>query len=162
AWIAAATGEEHTNSFLEAQTWSAGFFVGHAITAEMGSGWRRGWLQYGFEVTPFFAQTRPDHVYGGGFAPVIFRWDSALKLKHARPYCELGGGALRTTANPPSGDTSNFNFTVRGGGGIYIPASGRKSLDLGLRWTHISNANLGTRNPEFNGIEIRLGYHWLR
>jgi hypothetical protein len=38
----------------------------------------------------------------------------------------------------------------------------RRSLDIGCRWWHISNANLGVRNPEFNGFQIILGYHWFK
>jgi len=44
-WTAGATGEENTNSFTEAQIWTAGFFLGHGITGEIGRGWRRGRLE---------------------------------------------------------------------------------------------------------------------
>ena len=161
-WIAAATGEEHANSFLEAQTLSAGIFIGRAITAELGSGWRRGRLEYGFELMPVFVQFKPGRIAGGGFAPIVLRWNPALRFTGARPYIELAGGALKTDGNLPSGDTSNFNFTASGGGGLYLPVRPQQFVDFGIRWRHISNANLGTRNPEFNGIEIRVGYHWMK
>jgi len=74
----------------------------------------------------------------------------------------IAGGSLITTANFPVGDTSSINFSVRGGGGVRIFTSSRRSIDLGCHWLHISNANLGTRNPEFNGIQVRLGYHWFK
>jgi hypothetical protein len=106
-------------------------------------------------------QSRPQLIYGGGFEPLIVRWNSSIRLRQVRPYIELGGGALWVTANLPSGDTSSFNFTAKGGGGLYIPVHDHP-VDIGLRWSHISNANLGKRNPEFNGIEIRVGYHWRK
>jgi hypothetical protein len=41
-WLAAASGEENRNSFIEAQILDAGFFVGKMMTGEIGTGWRRG------------------------------------------------------------------------------------------------------------------------
>jgi hypothetical protein len=37
-----------------------------------------------------------------------------------------------------------------------------QSLDVGCRWSHISNANLGVSNPAFNGIQLSIGYHWFK
>ena len=160
-WAATATGEEHTNSFAEAQIVTAGIFVGRT-TRERGSGWRRGRLEYGFDLMPLFAQFTPQRISGGGLDPIILRWNSSLHAGRAAPYIELGGGAARTTANLPSGDTSNFNFIARGGGGIQIFVRQRQALDIGCRWWHISNANLGRDNPEFNGIQVSIGYHWFK
>jgi hypothetical protein len=161
-WMAGATGEENSNSFSEAQILTAGVFVGKELTGEIGSGWRRGRLEYGFDLIPLFRQFRPQAIYGGGFEPVILRWNSSLHSAGVAPYLELAGGAVGTNTNLPAGDTSNFNFLVRGGGGIRIFAKRRQFVDIGCRWWHISNANLGVRNPEFNGIQVSLGYHWFR
>jgi hypothetical protein len=100
-------------------------------------------------------------VYGGGFEPVILRWNT-LRRRNIKPYIELAGGGVRTNTNLPAGDTSNFNFTARGGGGIQFFRTPRSSVDVGVRWAHISNANLGTNNPEFNGIQVSLAYHWMK
>ena len=161
-WVAGATGEEHLNSFSEAQIFSAGMFIGKILTGEMGSGWRRGRFEYGVSVIPIFRQPRPQPIFGGGFEPMILRWNSSLRASRVSPYIELGGGGVLTNANFPSGDTSSFNFTARGGGGIQIYTKPRQSVDLACRWWHISNANLGVRNPEFNGIQISVGYHWFK
>jgi len=161
-WLAGATGEENSNSFAEAQIFSAGFFAGKTLTGEIGSGWRRGSLEYGFGLIPVFVQLRPEKISGGGVEPIILRWNSGLHAGRVTPYIEFAGGAVRSNANLPAGDTSNFNFTARGGGGIQVFTAKRRSLDVGLRWWHISNANLGTRNPEFNGIQVSLGYHWFK
>ena len=161
-WFAGATGEESTNSFAEAQILSGGFFVGKTLTGEVGRGWRRGSLEYGFDVMPLFVHFAPEKVYGGGFEPVILRWNSSLRPGRIAPYLELAGGGVRSNANLPAGDTSNFNFTARGGGGIEFSTAKRQSLDIACRWWHISNANLGLRNPEFNGIQVSLGYHWFK
>jgi hypothetical protein len=159
-WVAGETGEENSNSFSEAQILTGGFFVGKVLTGEIGSGWRRGRFEYGFDVIPLFRQFRPQRIYGGGFEPVILRWNSGLHRGHFTPYIELAGGALRTNSNLPAGDTSALNFTARGGGGIQISTKPRQSVEIGCRWSHISNANLGVQNPEFNGIQVSLGYHF--
>ena len=161
-WTAFSTGEEHTNTFTESQIWTAGLFVGRIVKHDAGSGLWRGNLQYGLSVAPLFLQLTPQRLHGVALQPVIFRWTSHHRLGRAVPYMELAGGAVRTRANLPSGDTSNFNFTVHGGGGVYLPTMQSQALDLGLSWSHISNANLGRQNPEFNGIELRIGYHWFK
>jgi hypothetical protein len=132
------------------------------LTGEIGSGWRRGRFECGVDVIPLFRQFRPQAIYGGGFEPVILRWKASLQTRRVAPYIELAGGTIRTNSNFPTGDTSNVNFTARGGGGIQIFAKPHQSLDVGCRWSHISNANLGVRNPELNGIQVSLGLHWLR
>jgi len=160
-WVAGETGEENTNSFSEAQILTAGFFIGTMLTGEIGSGWRRGRLEYGADVIPIFRQFRPQSIYGGGFEPLILRWNSSLHTARLAPYIELAGGGISTNTNFPPGDTSNFNFTARGGGGIQLSAKSHHSVDIGCRWSHISNANLGVRNTEFNGIQVSLAYHWF-
>ena len=161
-WVAGETGEEIRNDFSEAQILTAGVFVGKVLTDEMGGGWRRGRLEYGVSVFPLFRQLRPQGIYGGGIEPVIVRWNSSLRVRQVAPYVELAGGAVRTNTNLPVGNTSNFNFTARGGGGIRMFTNRRQWAEIGCRWSHISNANLGAKNPEFNGIQVSVGYHWSR
>jgi Lipid A 3-O-deacylase (PagL) len=161
-WTAGATGEENRNSFKEAQIWTAGFSVGKVLTEQTGKGWLRGSLEYGFNLIPIFVTFGSQTVHGGGFEPVLFRWSSTHHVGRVVPYIELAGGAVFTNSNLPPGDTSSFNFTAKGGGGIHIITRPRRSFDLGCRWWHISNANVGVRNPEFNGLQVTLGYHWFR
>ena len=161
-WVLGATGEENTNSLSEAQILAAGAFLGRTITPEMGKGWRRGSLEYGFDVFPLVLELAPKTVYGAAFEPLVLRWNSARHLGRVVPYIELAGGAMRTSSNLPAGDTSDFNFLARGGGGIQLPAGARHSVDIACRWWHISNANLGVRNPEFNGIQVGFGFHWFK
>ncbi len=84
-WAAGETGEENTNSFAEAQILTAGVFVGKELTDEVGKGWRRGRFEYGISVFPLFRQFRAESIYGGGFEPVILRWNSSLHTSHLRP-----------------------------------------------------------------------------
>jgi hypothetical protein len=162
-WVGGATGEETSNSFAQAQISTAGVFVGRFVTGEFGGGWKRGRLEYGVNLIPVFVQSRIQTTYGGGFEPVVLRWTSIRLLGPVTPYIELAGGSVITNANlPPGRKTSSFNFTARGGGGILIFNDGRRSLDVGCHWMHASNANLASFNPEFNGIQVSLGYHWFK
>jgi hypothetical protein len=160
AWVAAATGEENTNSFAESQILSGGVFVGRRFH-RAASGWWRGNLEYAFSVSPLF-QVRPQHLHGLAFQPIILRWNSTHRLGFAAPYIELAGGAVRTNTNLPVGNTSDFNFMASGGAGFYLGSGANHAWDVGASWKHISNANLGIQNPEFNGIQIRVAYHWYR
>ncbi len=161
-WAAGATGEENRNSLSEAQIVTAGISFGRMLTAGTGQSWRAGRLEYAFDVAPLFVQLNPRVTYGIAFDPVILRWTSSLHKGRTHPYIELGGGGVSTTANLPSGATSSFNFIARGGGGILIRRRRGQALDVGCRWWHISNANLGLRNPEFNGIQVVISWHWFK
>jgi hypothetical protein len=161
-WAAGATGEENTNSFSEAGIFSAAIFVGHAVTSEIGRGWRRGTFEFGADFVPIFVQFTPQRISGTAFDPVILRWNSSLHHGRGAAFVELGGGAIHTRINFPQGDTSTFNFMARAGGGILISTRHAQALEIACRWWHISNANLGTRNPEFNGIQVSVGWHWFK
>jgi hypothetical protein len=160
-WSAGATGEENTDSFAEVQIWSTGIFMGWVITPDSGAGWRRGALEYGFSLIPALVQ-RPQHIFGGGFEPIVLRWNFRHHLGRLTPYIEVAGGGLFTNSNLPPGNTSSFNFTARAGSGIEVPTKKHQSLDIACRWAHISNANLGVRNTEFNGIQVSIGYRWFK
>jgi hypothetical protein len=161
-WTGAETGEETTNSFAQAQIWLAGVAVGRNLIDLGGRGWRSGSFEYGFDFVPLFETYGNQRTHGVGIDPVILRWNSALHTTHLAPYIELSGGAVITPVNLPPGRTSSFNFTAKGGGGIYLLSRSHQAFDVGLHWSHISNANLGADNTEFNGILLTLAYHWYR
>jgi hypothetical protein len=161
-WIAGETGEETSNSFAQAQIWTAGVFAGRTLTDEAGHGWRRGRLEYAVDFVPVFETYGNQRTHGIGFDPVILRWNSALHTSRISPYMELSGGGVSTPVNLPPGRTSNFNFMAKGGGGFYFRTRQREAFDLGLHWSHISNANLGADNYEFNGIQLSIAYHFFR
>jgi hypothetical protein len=161
-WAAGETGEETSNSFAQAQIWTAGVFVGRTLTDEVGKSWRRGRLEYAGDFVPVFETYGNQRTHGIGFDPVILRWNSALRTSGVSPYIELSGGGVSTPVNLPPGRTSSFNFMAKGGGGIYLRTRSRQAFGLGLHWSHISNANLGADNFEFNGIQLSIAYHWFR
>ncbi len=83
----------------------------------------------------------------------LFRWHFYQKPNWTL-FVDVGGGILGTTNKVPSGGSS-FNFTPQAGGGATIRLDEDKQLFLGLRWHHISNADLYVDNP---GRDSIMGY----
>ena len=159
-WAAGATGEELTDSFAEAQLFSAGVRITRKIRLPFGPSWFRRDVSWGCDFAPIFWEGRPASIRGGGFDPLLFRWGMKPRGR-VRPYIEISGGATFTARDFPSVNTSTFNFDWKLGPGFQIPVARNRALDVSLRFAHISNGNIGNRNPEFNGFQLTVGHHWL-
>lgn len=159
-WGAEAIGKEDTFGFGQARITMAGVHIGRVFhrTAPDG-GLRRTW-EYTLDLQPLLLVTRPQHVYGGGFAPVGVKLNFAPRGRY-RPYLEFNGGAMFTQKNVPPGNSSTFNFTAALGPGVMMAVSRTQALSFALRWWHLSNAGIGDYNPSFNTIEFQIGYHWV-
>ncbi|MGJ3251263.1 MAG: acyloxyacyl hydrolase [Elainellaceae cyanobacterium] len=84
---------------------------------------------------------------------VLLRWHF-IRQRNWSLYVDGGAGILGTTNDVPS-TGSSFNFTPQAGGGATIRLDDEKRLMVGLRWHHISNAELYEGNP---GRDSVLGY----
>jgi hypothetical protein len=63
----------------------------------------------------------------------------------------------------PPGNTSGFNFVAGGSLGFRIFVDKRRAINLETRWIHISNANLGTDNPQLvSNFAFTAGYNWYK
>jgi len=130
------------------------------MTGEMGRGWWRGSFEYGFDVFPLFLHLKPERLYGDGFEPVILRWNSSLQTKRVAPHTELAGGAvprqiqISQPETPPTSislpEAADFRFSLQTGNPSILAATRRTSP-----------RQLGVENPEFNGIQVSVGYHWF-
>ena len=129
---------EEANFFGLAGAGVTHFFAnGHSINAELNS--------------LFFSQSSSDAV--GINLGIIGRWHF-IRERNWSLYVDGGVGIIGTTSSvPPSG--TEFNFTPQVGGGATIQIAEQRRLLLGLRWHHISNANLFDNNPGQNAV---LGY----
>ena len=85
----------------KAQLWSGGLFIGRILATEIGKAWWKGSLEYGFDLIPVLVGSGAQHIYGGGFEPIVLRWNSGHTIRRLRPYIELAGGAVVTNANLP-------------------------------------------------------------
>jgi len=98
-----------------------------------------------------FLQDNEDAV--GANLALIMRWH-VLRKPNWSLYVDGGAGFIGTTNSVPSSG-SQFNFTPQVGAGTTIRVADQKHLMLGLRWHHISNADLYDRNPGFDAL---MGY----
>ncbi len=98
-----------------------------------------------------FEQTGADAV--GLNLAAILRWHF-VRQPNWSLYVDGGAGILGTTNDVPA-EGSSFNFTPQAGGGATIRLDDERRLMVGLRWHHISNANLYDGNP---GRDSILGY----
>jgi hypothetical protein len=143
----------------------AGFHVGRIITREHLSGWARGNFEFAGDYMPLWEvfQPKPGRAtYGGNFTPFILQWNFTPNQRIA-PYMSLTGGGLVTRDNVPPGNTSSFNFVAGGSIGFYVFVHKRRAINLETRWVHISNANLGTDNPQLvSNFAFTAGYNWYK
>ncbi len=112
-------------------------FNGHSINLELNS--------------IYFSQ--PDDDALGLNLNLLMRWHF-IRQSNWSLFVDGGAGILGTTNDVPSTGAS-FNFTPQVGGGTTIKLSEQRRLMLGLRWHHISHADLLGANP---GRDSLLGY----
>ncbi|GAB4131453.1 MAG: hypothetical protein Fur0046_00450 [Cyanobacteria bacterium J069] len=77
-------------------------------------------------------------------------------------YVDGGAGFLVTSEDTPANGGSQFNFTPQVGGGATFRLQDQEQLMVGLRWHHISNAELYPPNPGRDSILLYVGYLWPR
>ena len=112
-------------------------FNGHSINLELNS--------------MYFSQPGDDAL--GLNLGLLMRWHF-LRKSNWSLFVDGGAGILGTTSDVPSAGAS-FNFTPQAGAGTTIKLSEQRRLMLGLRWHHISHADLFGANP---GRDSILGY----
>lgn len=84
---------------------------------------------------------------------LILRWHF-VRQENWSLYIDGGAGILGTTNDVPT-EAASFNFTPQVGGGASIKLKDQQRLLLGLRWHHISHADLFESNP---GRDSIFGY----
>lgn len=98
--------------------------------------------------------------YGIGGSPL----GAQVNFVHHRliePFLTVGGGFLYF--NRPMFRATQFNFTAQYCGGVqFFTSKRRTAIDLGYKYHHISNANLGNRNPGMDSNMIFIGVSLFR
>ncbi len=149
------TGSTSGNGILD-----VGVRLGKVLTAEHGSGWARGTFEYAVDLVPITVVFQSTSVYGGGFNPVVLKWNFTSGRKLA-PWIEAAGGTLFTTRDVPEG-TNSVNFRSQAAAGMYIFQQEKRAAAFGIRYGHLSNAGLAVKNRGMNTVEFSVGYHWFR
>ena len=88
---------------------------------------------------------------------LLMRWHFIRKSNWSL-YIDGGAGVMGTTSDVPRSGAS-FNFTPQAGAGTTIKLNEQQRLMLGLRWHHISHADLFGANP---GRDSIMGYVGLK
>ena len=139
----------------DTKVWNVGLRYGWILTRPHGPGFLNGRFEYAVDLVPvFMVFQRYNTAYGAGFSPLGLKWDFAARGRF-EPYFELGGGALFTNHQVPTG-TSGVNFTPSAALGMHLLGD-KHTFSLELRYLHISNAGLSDPNPGINTVEVRVG-----
>ena len=101
--------------------------------------------------TIYFSQPSDDAL--GLNLALLMRWHFLRKTNWST-FVDAGAGVMGTTSDVPSRGAS-FNFTPQAGAGFSIKLKEQQRLMLGLRWHHISHADLFGANP---GRDSLMGY----
>ncbi|HXG89199.1 MAG TPA: acyloxyacyl hydrolase [Vicinamibacterales bacterium] len=100
---------------------------------------------------------QPDHGWLRGFTMgARGRW----RRPHFRPVIDLAVGLSDSTVAVPKRGTT-FNYLIVGGAGVELPVRAM-TVDLGLRWLHVSNNGRegSGRNPDIQSLGITAGVSW--
>jgi lipid A 3-O-deacylase len=118
------------------------------LTDPIGESWWSGSVGLGAEGT-ILGIAEPTGAYAIGVTPkLIYTFTSFGRLK---PYVEGGGGPLWTNFDGPIPEQgSDFNFLVWGGTGANLDITAQWSLNVGFRFSHISNAGTDSPNGGLN------------
>lgn len=119
-------------------------FDGHSINLELN--------------TIYFSQ--PDDDALGLNLALLMRWHF-LRKSNWSLFIDGGAGVMGTTSDVPSKGAS-FNFTPQAGAGVNIKLKEQRRLMLGLRWHHISHADLFGANPGRDSIMGYVGVQFPR
>jgi len=96
--------------------------------------------------------------YGIGFAPVGFELNFRRK-RRVQPLVGINGGLLRFSREVPIPNSASINFTFGLNAGVQIFTSESRSVTLGYRYHHTSNADSGTPfNPGIDSNFIYAGF----
>lgn len=127
--------------------------IGMVVTPEVGSRFYRGNLEVLLE--PLYAHYFKPFGANAAGGSVLFKYNF-LAFGRWMPYWDLGLGMLWTNLAPRISEQSTpFNFVLESGPGVQYFVTERVALTLGVRFHHISNAQIGDRN---HGLNSTLGY----
>ena len=95
---------------------------GWVLTNPHGPGFLKGSFEYAVDAIPMYLVMNHGTTYGGGFNPLVLKWNFG-ESKRAAPFVELAGGTLFSTSEVPR-FTSAVNF--RSGAALGVQIFGRR------------------------------------
>jgi len=180
--LTSASAQDPRRADSEYTYWFGGAFEnGHALSGTVGSRnyqiesryerlicWKQPFaVRWVFDVVPVALVGDPDthnghraYAYGAGGSPVGVQVN-IVRFRHFEPFLTSGGGFLYFN-HRMFGTTQQFNFTAQLGGGLQLFRSSRTAIDIGYKYHHISNANLGNQNPGLDSHMLFIGVSLFR
>jgi len=133
-------------------------------------------LKYTFEVVPIALQNQPTEffvfkgkpvivnrsrtIYGAGISPIGLQGN--LGHRRIQPFANGSVGFLYFADQVPIVGSSQFNFTGTVGVGFqYFPRPNR-SVSIGLKYHHLSNAETAPLNPGIDSMIFYAGFSILK
>jgi hypothetical protein len=178
-----AIAQERQHAYSEYTYWFNGAFEnGHAFSSTVGARnyqletryerliyWKEPFaVRWVFEVVPvalvgdrYTSTGHRAYSYGVGGSPIGAQVNF-VHYRHVEPFLTSGGGFLYFN-HRMFGTSQQFNFTAQLGGGVQLFTSSRRTaIDLGYKYHHISNANLGNQNPGLDSHMLFVGLSLFR
>ncbi|MEK6763000.1 MAG: acyloxyacyl hydrolase [Nitrospirota bacterium] len=133
--------------------------IGMVVTDEIQAGLLTGNLEV--LVEPFFARfTQPFPAEAAG-GTLVFKYN-LLSFGRWMPFWDAGVGMLWTNLAPRIPEQSTpLNLLIETGPGVQYFMTEQTTLTLGVRYSHISNADTGERNIGLNAILPYAGLSWF-
>lgn len=133
--------------------------IGMVLTDPLGKSWWQGNVELLVEpvvarfIKPFAAEAA-----GGSF---VLQYNF-LSFGRWMPFWDAGAGMIWTNLAPRIPEQSTpFEFVLETGPGVHYFVTDRITWTMGVRYHHISNANLGDRNTGINGVLPYVGLSLL-
>jgi lipid A 3-O-deacylase len=133
--------------------------IGMIVTDELGAGLLSGNLE--LAVEPLYAKfTEPFSANAAGGSFVVKY--NLLSYGRWVPFWDAGAGMLWTNLAPRIPEQSlQFNFVLETGPGVRYLLTRSLTMSAGVRYHHISNADLGDRNTGLNAVLAYVGLSWF-
>ena len=133
--------------------------IGMVVTDETRAGLLTGNIEV--LVEPIFARfTQPFAAEAAG-GTLVFRYN-LLSFGRWMPFWDVGAGMLWTNLAPRIRELSTpLNFIIETGPGVQYFITEQTTLTLGVRYSHISNADTGERNIGLNAVLPYAGLSWF-
>ena len=133
-------------------------------------------IKYTFEVVPLALQNQPTEffvfknkpvivnpartIYGAGLSPIGFQ--ANLGHRRIQPFANGSVGFLYFADQVPIVGSSQFNFTGTVGAGFQYFLRPNRSVSIGLKYHHLSNAETAPLNPGIDSMVFYAGFSFLR
>ena len=98
-----------------------------------------------------------ENTYGAAIHPAGFRFVFVPK-RRLKPYVQTSAGFIFTRKPIPVPESPSYNFSGDFGGGLMYSVNKHRTINVGYRYFHISNMNIGEINPGYNANVFYVGY----